>query len=84
MQANADTIHATIEKKTIRAPFGGLGIRLLNLSEQLDVGRAHRLRRALSPVYVDFPAAAGTVAVTNRAGGAGDFGCVSARNLMVN
>src|ERR1035438_7190948 len=45
-QGNADTIRATIEKKTIRAPFAGrLGIRLVNLGQYLDtgkqIGRAH-------------------------------------------
>ena len=55
MQANADTIRATIEKKTIRAPFAGqLGIRLVNLGEQLDVGKGIVSLQALSPVYVDF------------------------------
>ncbi len=55
MQANADTIHATIEKKTIRAPFDGqLGIRLVNLGEQLDVGKGIVSLQSLSPVYVDF------------------------------
>ena len=54
-QANADTIRATIEKKTIRAPFGGqLGIRLVNLGEQLDVGKGIVSLQALSPVFADF------------------------------
>lgn len=54
-QANADEIRATIAKKTIRAPFSGrLGIRLVNLGEQLDVGKAIVSLQSLSPVYVDF------------------------------
>jgi membrane fusion protein (multidrug efflux system) len=54
-QANADAIRATIDKKTIRAPFSGrLGIRLVNLGEQLDVGKAVVSLQSLTPVYVDF------------------------------
>ena len=54
-QANADTIQATIEKKTVRAPFAGrLGIRLVNLGEQLDVGKGIVSLQALSPMFVDF------------------------------
>ncbi len=54
-QANADAIRATIAKKTIRAPFAGkLGIRLVNLGEQLDTGKSIVSLQALSPVYVDF------------------------------
>jgi membrane fusion protein (multidrug efflux system) len=53
--ANADNIRATIRKKTIRAPFGGkLGIRLVNLGEQLDVGKSVVSLQSLSPVFVDF------------------------------
>ena len=54
-QGNADTIHATIEKKTIRAPFAGqLGIRLVNLGELLDVGKPIVSLQALLPVFADF------------------------------
>jgi membrane fusion protein (multidrug efflux system) len=54
-QANADEIRATIEKKTIRAPFAGkLGIRLVNLGEQLDVGKGIVSLQSLTPVYADF------------------------------
>jgi membrane fusion protein (multidrug efflux system) len=54
-QANADSIRATIEKKTIRAPFAGrLGIRLVNLGEQLDVGKGIVSLQSASPLYVDF------------------------------
>jgi membrane fusion protein (multidrug efflux system) len=54
-QANVDSIRATIEKKTIRAPFTGkLGIRLVNLGEQLDVGKAVVSLQSLTPVFVDF------------------------------
>ena len=54
-QANADNIRATIDKKTIRAPFAGkLGIRLVDLGEQLDVGKSIVSLQSLSPVFVDF------------------------------
>ena len=54
-QANADGIRATIAKKNIRAPFAGkLGIRLVNLGEQLPVGQSIVSLQSLSPVYVDF------------------------------
>ena len=54
-QANADAIRATIEKKTIRAPFAGqLGIRLVDLGELLDVGKPIVSLQALSPVYCNF------------------------------
>jgi membrane fusion protein (multidrug efflux system) len=54
-QANVDVIRATIEKKTIRAPFAGkLGIRLVNLGQYLDTGKPIVSLQSLSPVYVDF------------------------------
>jgi membrane fusion protein (multidrug efflux system) len=54
-QADADAIRATIEKKNIRAPFAGqLGIRLVNLGELLDVGKAIVSLQSLSPVFTDF------------------------------
>jgi membrane fusion protein (multidrug efflux system) len=53
--ANADTIRATIQKKTIRAPFTGrLGIRLVNLGEQLEVGKGIVSLQSPSPMFVDF------------------------------
>ena len=53
--ANADTIRATIEKKTIRAPFTGrLGIRLVNLGEQLEAGKGIVSLQSPSPMFVDF------------------------------
>lgn len=54
-QANADAIRATIEKKTIRAPFGGrLGIRQVDLGQYLDTGKPIVSLQALSPVYAEF------------------------------
>ncbi len=52
---NADAIRATIEKKTIRAPFAGrLGIRLVNLGQYLDPGKPIVSLQSLTPVYADF------------------------------
>jgi len=54
-QANADAIRAIIAKKTIRAPFAGrLGIRQVNLGENLDMGKPIVSLQSLSPVYADF------------------------------
>src|SRR6266567_2788271 len=54
-QANADAIRATIEKKTIRAPFAGrLGIRTVNLGQYLDTGKPIVSLQALTPIYEDF------------------------------
>ena len=68
-QANADTIRATIDKKTIRAPFAGqLGIRLVNLGEYLDMGKPIVSFQSLSPVYRGFfLASAGTGAANGAA-----------------
>jgi membrane fusion protein (multidrug efflux system) len=55
LEANAEEIRATIDKKTIRAPFGGrLGIRLVNLGESLDARKAIVSLQSLAPVYADF------------------------------
>jgi membrane fusion protein (multidrug efflux system) len=54
-QANADEIRATIDKKTIRAPFAGrLGIRQVNLGESLDARKAIVSLQSLTPVFADF------------------------------
>lgn len=53
--ANADNIRTIIQKKTIRAPFAGkLGIRLVNLGQQLDVGKGIVSLQSLAPIFVDF------------------------------
>jgi len=55
LKANADVISATIDKKTIRAPFAGrLGIRLVNLGEYLEAGKPIVSLQSLSPIYVEF------------------------------
>jgi len=53
--AQADTIRATIGKKTILAPFSGrLGIRLVNLGQTLKAGDPIVSLQALDPIYADF------------------------------
>jgi membrane fusion protein, multidrug efflux system len=54
-QANADAIQTVIDKKTIRAPFTGqLGIRQVNLGEQISAGKGIVSLQALTPVFADF------------------------------
>ena len=53
--AQADTIRATIAKKTIRAPFSGrLGIRLVNLGQILKEGEPIVSLQAMDPVFINF------------------------------
>jgi membrane fusion protein (multidrug efflux system) len=53
--ANADVIRATIEKKTIRAPFAGrLGIWQVNVGASVDARRALVSLQSLTPLYADF------------------------------
>jgi membrane fusion protein, multidrug efflux system len=54
-EANVAEIRATIERKTIRAPFSGtLGIRQVNLGQYLPAGQAIVPLQALNPIYVNF------------------------------
>jgi membrane fusion protein, multidrug efflux system len=56
-QASAGTteIHATIERKRIRAPFSGtLGLRQVNLGQYLNPGDPVVELQALDPIYVNF------------------------------
>ncbi len=54
-EANVTEIRATIERKTIRAPFSGiLGIRKINLGQYLPAGSAVVPLQSLTPIYVDF------------------------------
>lgn len=53
--ANLDDIRASIDKKTIRAPFAGqLGIRLVNLGQILSAGDSIVSLQTLDPIYVNF------------------------------
>jgi membrane fusion protein (multidrug efflux system) len=54
-EARVGEIRATIERKTIRAPFSGiLGIRQVNLGQYLNGGDPVVPLQALDPIYVDF------------------------------
>jgi membrane fusion protein (multidrug efflux system) len=53
--ARVGEIRATIERKTVRAPFGGiLGIRLINLGQYLAGGAPIVSLQAVRPAYVNF------------------------------
>src|SRR2546430_1833271 len=53
--ANVAEIRATIERKTIRAPFTGiLGIRKVNLGQYLSAGNEVVSLQSLDPIYVNF------------------------------
>jgi membrane fusion protein (multidrug efflux system) len=54
-EARVGEIRATIERKTIRAPFSGiLGIRKVNLGQYLSGGDALVTLQSLNPIYVNF------------------------------
>ena len=54
-EARVGEIRATIERKTIRAPFSGiLGIRQVNLGQYLAGGDPVVPLQSLDPIYVDF------------------------------
>jgi membrane fusion protein (multidrug efflux system) len=54
-EARVGEILATIERKTIRAPFSGiLGIRQVNLGQYLSGGSAVVPLQSLDPIYVNF------------------------------
>jgi membrane fusion protein, multidrug efflux system len=53
--ARADTIRAAIAKKNIRAPFSGhLGIRLVNLGQNLNEGDPIVSLQSIDPIFVNF------------------------------
>jgi membrane fusion protein, multidrug efflux system len=54
-EARVGEIRATIERKTIRAPFAGiLGLRQANLGQYLAAGQAIVSLQSLNPIYVNF------------------------------
>ena len=94
-EARAGEIRATIQRKTIRAPFSGvLGIRQVNLGQYLAGGAPIVSLQALRPVYVIFTVpqqelgrlAVGTkVDVTSDAiGGATETGRIAALESVIN
>ena len=53
--AKVEEVKALINKKTIRAPFGGvLGIRAVNLGQYLQSGAQVAPLQSLDPIYVNF------------------------------
>jgi membrane fusion protein (multidrug efflux system) len=53
--AAIDNIRSVIDKKTIRAPFAGrLGIRLVNLGQNLEGGQPIVSLQAMDPIFVNF------------------------------
>lgn len=54
-QARIDVVRATIDNKTIRAPFSGrLGISQVNVGQNLQPGGSVVTLQALDPIYVNF------------------------------
>lgn len=54
--ASLEVQRATVGKRQVRAPFTGeLGIRLVDLGQNLNPGEAVVSLQQLSPIYVDFP-----------------------------
>ncbi len=54
-RAQADSQQATIDKKTIRAPFSGrLGITLINPGQYLNPGDKVVTLQTIDPIYIDF------------------------------
>jgi membrane fusion protein (multidrug efflux system) len=54
-EANVGEIKATIDRKTIRAPFSGiLGIRQVNLGQYLAAGAPIVSLQSLNPIYANF------------------------------
>src|SRR5229473_696906 len=94
-EAQVGEIRATIERKTVRAPFSGvLGLRQINLGQYLAAGQAIVPLQSLNPIYVNFgvPQEEGakvrvgrTIRVTsNDAAGAGFTGRVTAIDSVIN
>jgi len=93
-EARAGEIRASIERKTIRAPFAGvLGIRQVNLGQYLNGGSPIVSLQALQPVYVNFTVpqqelgrlTAGTeVQVTPDNAGAAETGRIAAFDSIID
>jgi membrane fusion protein (multidrug efflux system) len=93
--ARVGEIRATIERKTIRAPFSGvLGIRQVNLGQYLAGGAPVVTLQALRPAYVNFSvpqqelgkvAVGSRIAVTSDAlGGATETGTIKAFESLID
>ncbi|HTY40836.1 MAG TPA: efflux RND transporter periplasmic adaptor subunit [Thermoanaerobaculia bacterium] len=93
--ARVGELRATIERKTIRAPFAGvLGIRQVNLGQYLQGGSPVVPLQALQPIYVNFSVpqqeiarmrVGGEVRVTNAAQtGPGSTGRITAIDSVID
>ncbi|HEX7777843.1 MAG TPA: efflux RND transporter periplasmic adaptor subunit [Vicinamibacterales bacterium] len=94
-EARVGEIHATIARKTIRAPFSGiLGIRQVNLGQYLKDGDPVVELQSLSPIYVNFDVPQQSVSqirtgrevriTVNDPGGTAVTGRVTALDSVVN
>lgn len=93
-EARTGEIHATIDRKTIRAPFSGiLGLRHVNVGQYLSGGDPLVTLESLNPIYVNFgvPQQSAidvrpgrTVHVTTKAGGIDVTGRVTAIDSVVD
>jgi membrane fusion protein (multidrug efflux system) len=93
-EAAINEIHATIERKTIRAPFAGvLGIRQVNDGQSLASGAPIVSLQALQPVYVNFSVpqreigllrTGGAISVTSDSFPGTETGRISAFDSVVN
>jgi membrane fusion protein (multidrug efflux system) len=94
-EARVDEIQATIERKTIRAPFSGiLGIRQVNLGQYLTGGNPVVPLESLDPIYVNFSVPQQQVGdlrvggdvelVADGTDGAGPHGRITAINARVD
>ena len=93
-EAKVGELKATIERKTIRAPFGGvLGIRQVNLGQYLQAGSPVVPLQALQPIYVNFSVpqqelvrmhVGGEVLVTNTQSGQSSPGRITAIDTVID
>src|SRR5438128_177714 len=87
--AAMEQIRATIERKTIRAPFSGLlGIRQINLGQYLAGGAAIVPLQSVRPVYVNFTVPQQEIGLLARGGDVrldtGDVGKITASDSVVD
>lgn len=93
--ARVGEIRATIERKTVRAPFSGvLGIRQVNLGQYLAGGAAIVSLQALRPAYVNFsvpqqeigklPIGASVAVTSDALGGATESGTIKALESVID
>ena len=93
-EAKVGELKATIERKTIRAPFTGiLGIRQVNLGQYLQSGSPVVPLQSLQPIYVDFSVpqqeiarirVGGDVRVTNNQAASASSGRITAIDSVID